>query len=166
MAKIGIFYGSSTGHTEKVAELIKKEFGDHAISISVDDATIKDIEKFPYLIFGTPTWEIGAMQEDWEDFMDELDDIDLKTKKVALFGLGDQEVYEDSFVDGLGKLYHHIKDKAKVVGFWPTEGYLFSNSEAVVDGRFAGLVIDEDNQPKLTSERVQKWVEMLKKEFK
>jgi len=165
MAKIGIFYGSSTGHTEKVADLIANTFGEDAMTINVADASVKDLDKFPYLIFGTPTWEIGGMQDDWDDFADVLEKADLKKKKVALFGLGDQENFAEGFADGLGVLYRKIEGKTKIVGAWPTEGYEFDESEAVKDGKFVGLVIDEDNQPKLTAERVTKWVAMLKKEF-
>ncbi|MBE0639252.1 MAG: flavodoxin FldA [Bacteroidales bacterium] len=166
MAKIGIFYGSSTGHTEKVAVLLAQAFGNDAITLDVADASKTDLDKFPYLIFGTSTWDIGGMQDDWEDFMEMVQQTDLRNKKIALFGLGDQENFPDSFADGIGVLYNQIADKSKVVGAWPTEGYEFDESEAVKDGKFVGLVIDEDNQSKLTDERVKKWVEMLKKEFK
>jgi flavodoxin I len=165
MAKIGIIYGSSTGHTEKVAELIKNAFGKDAITINVDDATEGDLKKFPYLIFGTPTWDIGSMQDDWEDFIDQVVNADLEDKKVALFGLGDQEHFSDSFADGLGVLYNEIAQKTNIVGAWPIDGYNFDESDAVKDGKFVGLIIDEDNQPKLTDERVKRWVDMLKKEF-
>ncbi len=165
MAKIGIFYGSSTGHTEKVADLIENAFGEDAMTINVADASEKDLDKFPYLILGTPTWEIGGMQDDWDDFAEVLEKANLKKKKVALFGLGDQENFPDGFTDGMGVLYRKIEGKTKIVGAWPTEGYEFDESEAVKDGKFVGLVIDEDNQPKLTAERVTKWVAMLKKEF-
>ncbi len=166
MAKIGIFYGSSTGHTEKVAELIARSFGDQAVPINVSDATAEDLKKFPYLILGTSTWDIGGMQDDWEDFIETLQNADLKTKKVALFGLGDQENFPDSFADGPGVIWKAISGKTTIVGEWPTEGYQFDESEAVVDGKFVGLVIDEDNQPKLTAGRINAWVDQLKKDFK
>ena len=166
MAKIGIFYGSSTGHTEKVAELIAKAFGTEAFTIDVSDATAEDLNKFPYLILGTSTWDIGGMQDDWEDFIETLQNADLKKKKVALFGLGDQENFPDSFADGPGVIYKAIAGKTTIVGQWPVEGYEFDESEAVVDGKFVGLIIDEDNQSKLTADRIATWVEQLKKEFK
>jgi flavodoxin I len=43
--------------------------------------------------------------------------------------------------------------------------YDFSESKAVVDGKFLGLAIDEDNQSELTESRVKSWVSQLKKEF-
>lgn len=166
MANIGIFYGSSTGNTEKVAELISASFGDDAVAINVEDASTEELDKFPYLIFGVSTWEIGDMQEDWVDFVENLKDVNLKDKKVAIFGLGDQEAYDESFADGAGKLYSMISRKTKIVGQTSTKGYDFVESEAVKNKQFVGLIIDEDNQKSLTAERVKNWVEQLKKEFK
>jgi flavodoxin I len=166
MAMIGVFYGSSTGNSEKVAEKIVQAFGpDNAVSINVEDAGIEDLDRYKYLIFGTSTWGIGDMQDDWEEFIETIDAANLKNKKVALFGLGDQEVYSDSFVDGMGKLYRKLKGKTNIVGFWPQEGYLFDESIAVVGDKFVGLPLDEDNQQKLTDERIINWVKMLQKEF-
>lgn len=166
MEKIGIFYGSSTGNTEKVADLIKQAFGDDkAATINVEDAGPKDLDKFQYLVFGTSTWGIGDMQDDWEDFIEVVENSDLKNKKIALFGLGDQEIYTDSFADGIAKIYEKIADKTTLVGSWPRDGYVFDESEALKDGKFIGLIIDEDNQSKLTVQRVINWVETLKKEF-
>jgi len=166
MEKIGIFYGSSTGNTEKVADLIKQAFGDDkAATINVEDAGPKDLDKFQYLVFGTSTWGIGDMQDDWEDFIEVVENSDLKNKKIALFGLGDQEIYTDSFADGIAKIYKKIAEKTTLVGSWPRDGYVFDESEALKDGKFIGLIIDEDNQSKLTVQRVINWVETLKKEF-
>jgi flavodoxin I len=164
--KIGIFYGSSTGQTELVAEKLHQLLGEaNADLINVDVAGGDDLNKYPYLIFGTPTWGVGEMQDDMEDFAEIIEDCDFKGKKIALFGLGDQDTYPDSFADGVGMLYDKIKDKAKIVGQWPRKGYLFNESEAIVDDHFVGLILDQENQSAKTNERLEKWVEILKKEF-
>jgi flavodoxin I len=164
--KIGIFYGSSTGQTEKVAEKLHQLFGeDNSDVINVDMATEKDLSKYPYLILGTPTWGVGEMQDDWEDFAEIIENTDLKGKKTALFGLGDQDTYPDSFADGVGMLYKRIKDKTQVVGKWPKAGYHFNESEALSGNHFVGLILDQENQASKTNERLEKWVEILKKEF-
>ena len=164
--KIGIFYGSSTGQTEMVAEKLQQIFGEqNAELINVDHAAKKDLEKYSYLIFGTPTWGVGEMQDDWEDFSEILEKTELKGKKIALFGLGDQDTYPDSFADGVGMLYDKIKDKAIIVGHWPKNGYVFHESEAIRDDHFVGLIIDQENQAGKTNERLTKWVDLLKKEF-
>lgn len=167
MKKIGIFYGSSTGQTEKIAEKLQHLFGEqNAELINVDIATKEDLERFPYLVFGTPTWGVGEMQDDWEDFIDILVKTNLKGKKIALFGLGDQDTYPDSFADGVGVLYDKIKDKATIVGQWPKAGYRFHESEALRDNSFVGLILDQENQADKTPERLEKWVKILQESFK
>jgi flavodoxin I len=164
--KIGIFYGSSTGQTEAVAEKLLRIIGeDHADLFNVDSASREELERYPYLILGTPTWGLGDMQDDWEDFVIELEAANLAGKKVALFGLGDQDTYPESFADGVGVLYNKIKGKCTIIGEWPNAGYLFNESAALKGKHFVGLVIDQENQASKTEERLQKWVEILKKEF-
>jgi len=166
MAKIGIFYGSSTGNTELVAQKIQDLFGPETATLhNVDAATKTDLEKYPYLIIGSSTWGIGDMQDDMEDFADVLNDAELKDKKIALFGLGDQDTFSDSFVDGMGSLYDVLHEKATIIGQWPTSGYSFIESDAVRNKKFVGLPIDEDNQAELTDKRLADWVSELKKEF-
>lgn len=95
-----------------------------------------------------------------------LDTIDLSQKKVALFGLGDQEVYAESFVNGMGELYNHISKRTNIVGEWPTEDYRFLASKAVKKDKFVGLAIDFDNEHMKADKYIDAWVDMLKKEFK
>lgn len=166
MAKIGIFYGSSTGNTELIAEKMQDLLGaDLADIYNVDTASIDDINKYQYLIIGTPTWGIGDMQDDMEEFVETLEKADLKDKKVALFGLGDQDTYPESFVDGIGDLYDKLNEKTNIVGQWSTNGYSFADSDAVRKNHFVGLAIDQDNQADKTDSRLKKWILQLKKEF-
>jgi flavodoxin I len=167
MANIGIFYGSTTGNTEKVADLLQTAFGkENADVFNVDVAELKDLEKYRYLIFGVSTWGVSDLQDDFEDFMEIVNEVDFSGKKVALFGLGDQSTYTDTFVDAMGILYGFLKKKGvKIVGFVPRSGYNFTNSLATVKDKLAGLAIDEEFESHLTAQRIKDWVEMLKKEF-
>lgn len=163
MANIGIFYGSMTGHTQGVAEKIQTRFGQEADLYSIADASADTLNMYQYLLLGSSTWGIGELQDDWYDGLEKLDKVDLSNKTVALFGTGDPEGYPDSFVDAIGILYEKVIAKgATVIGFWPSEGYEYDASRAEKDGRFVGLVIDENNQSHLTEERIGKWVEELK----
>lgn len=164
MSKVGIFYGSSGGNTERVAKSIAKKWG------GVGDSDIYDVGKAgadslaPYdvLLLGSSTWGAGDLQDDWESFIKTVAAADLSGKNVALFGCGDASSYPDTFCNALGIIYQAVKDKAAVVGFTETDGYSFDDSEAVVDGHFVGLVADEDNESNLTDERIDRWVEQLK----
>ena len=90
----------------------------------------------------------------------------LQDKKIAIFGLGDQESYSDSFVDSIGIIYEALKDKnCQLVGKVSTEGYNYDESRGEVEGQFVGLPLDEDSQGNLTNERIKNWVQQLKSEF-
>lgn len=166
MENIGLFYGSTHGATEEIAKMIQEEFGkDHVDLINIKDAKASDLEKYKNVIFGTSAWGIGDMQDDWERFVYKLEYVDFSNKKIALFGLGDQKEYPESFVDGLGTLFCRIPAKQQVVGYWPTSGYKYYFSIAERDGKFVGLVIDQHSQKRQSKTRVKKWVEQLKKEL-
>jgi flavodoxin fldA len=92
--------------------------------------------------------------------------LDLKGKKVAIFGLGDQKNYPDNFVDGMGILADAFqKAGAELVGFTSTDGYTFNQSRAVRGEKFCGLVIDQENQAQLTSKRIADWCKLIKEDF-
>jgi flavodoxin I len=168
MGKIGIFFGSDTGNTRRVAKSIAKKLGDAADApVDVKKASVDDLLKYDALILGTPTLgdgelpglSAGASDESWEEFLPKLKGKDLSGKTIALFGLGDQEGYGHEFVDALIFLYDFaIEGGAKVVGFWPTDGYTFEKSNAIVDDQFVGLVIDHENQSEQTDERLDEWL--------
>jgi flavodoxin I len=166
MEPVGIFYGSTYGTTAKAAEKIKKAFGRSKVEVhNLKNATIEDMKKYKNLIFGTSAWGIGEMQDEWEYFIDNLPSLDFSDRKLALFGLGDQKEYPESFVDGLGTLYCRLPDKSCVVGETATDGYDFYFSLAAKDDKFIGLVLDEHHQKEATDDRIKKWVTQLKKEF-
>jgi flavodoxin I len=166
MATIGIFFGSTEGNTERVVNQIQQLFGDDAELHNVNAASADDMQPYPNLILACPTWEIGQLQEDWDNFIDELENVDYAGKKVTYLGLGDADGYPDTFLDAMGILHDRIKDKgASFVGQWPTEGYNFTASKGMINGKFLGLGIDEDNHKDLTAGRIEKWVAQLKAEF-
>lgn len=164
MSDIGIFYGSSTGNTKDVSVKLQQALGGDLYDII--EVETGDIAKYSNLVFAASTWGAGDLQDDWEDFFPNLDQIDFTGKKVAIMGLGDQVNYGDTFVDGMEVLAEKIVELGgSVVGATSTDGYEYDNSEAETDGRFLGLVIDEDNQSDKTDERIKQWVAELKKEF-
>lgn len=168
MSKIGLFYGTQTGSTEEIAESIQKEFGgDSVVTLhNVMSVEPSDFEDYQYIIVGCPTWDIGELQSDWDGLYEDLGKVNFTGKKVAYFGPGDQFGYADNFQDAMGILEEKISGLGgKTVGHWSTEGYDFTESKAVKNGKFIGLALDETNQSELTAERVQAWVAQLKPEF-
>lgn len=167
MAKVGLFFGTQTGNTETVAEMIQKELGEENVDlIDISEASIEDFDKYNYLIIGCPTWNIGELQSDWDGFFPNLDEMDFSGKTVAYFGVGDQFGYPDNFQDAMGILAEKIAERGgKNVGSWPIDGYEFNESRGLVNGQFVGLALDEDNQSELTEKRVKEWTAKLKPTF-
>ncbi len=168
MKKIGLFYCPDTFKTREIGERIIQAFGDTVVvdAVSVKDASQKDFEKYDNIIAGASTWFDGELPMYWDEALPEIESADLKGKKIAIFGLGDQLGYPDNFADGVGLLAGiFVNSGAKPVGETSTDGYQFEHSLAVKDGRFVGLVIDVENQSELTDQRISDWVSQLKKEF-
>ncbi len=161
MNKTIVIYGSSTGTCQSLAEKIAGELGVDAIDVqSLNADTVKENTN---LILGTSTWGAGEMQDDWYEGIKVLQSSDLAGKTVAIFGCGDCESYGDTFVGGMGELYNGIKDSgATFVGQVATDGYTFDDSDAVIDGEFIGLPLDEVNEDDKTDERISSWIASFK----
>lgn len=161
--KICIYYGSTTGVTENIARSIAKALNnEETIVKSISTAELAEIQGTDFLILGSSTWGYGDLQDDWTTGIEIIKQANLTGKIVALFGVGDQLDWSDTFVDAMGIIYETIVDSgAEIVGSWPTNGYKFSHSKAVVHDTFVGLAIDENNQPDETDSRISQWVASL-----
>ncbi len=166
MEKIAILFGSSTGNTESVAEAMAEKIGSDNVDLfNVAEASVDDLADYKNFILGASTWGVGDLQDDWDEFLSSFAEMDFAGKKVALYGLGDSMTYADSFVDGMKQIYDEISDKAEVIGAVDTDGYNFDESASVVDGKFIGLPLDEDNEDDLTESRVDAWLEDILGKF-
>jgi len=166
--QVGIIYGSTTGNTERAAELIAEQLGSQAVLHNIAEQGFEGVTSYDVCIFGVPTWDFGELQEDWEDLWDEFVTLDLQGKPCALFGLGDQVGYGEWFLDAMGLLHEVLQSTgAKIYGYWPVEGYKFEASKALTpDGQsFVGLALDDDCQMAETEERIILWVEALAQLF-
>jgi len=135
MEKVGIFFGSSSGNTEDIANKIQEFIGESNAEIhNADSADADDISKYSNLILGSSTWGAGDLQDDFESFVDVIKEVDLTGKKIAIFGLGDSASYADTFANSISHIYEAVKDKAEVIGEVSVEGYDFEESDSVVDG--------------------------------
>ncbi|MDR2287412.1 MAG: flavodoxin [Prevotellaceae bacterium] len=162
MGKTGIFYGSSTGTTEKVAGIIAGKLGISASDVHNIESNGGDLLTYNFLIFGSSSTGIGDLQYFWEKYLDILKSTDLRGKTVALFCCGDSYTYSDSFCGAMRKIYDAIKDKGcEIIGSVSTDGYETGDTDAVVDGKFVGLAIDNDNEEDKTPERIDSWVKSI-----
>lgn len=159
---IGLFYASTTGNTETVAEQIADLIEEVQVDLhDLSSAPVSLMTQYDKLIMGISTWDYGELQEDWEALWPELEQLDFSGRQVALFGLGDQLGYGEWFLDAMGQLGRLIRARGgELVAPWPVTGYEFEQSQALSpDGsHFIGLAIDEDGQPGETRERISRWI--------
>jgi flavodoxin I len=142
MEKAIVVYGSTTGNTEQMASWITEMLAglDYVVAMkNVTDASPGELADYDLILLGSSTWGEGELQEDFEPFYEQMDDIGLKGKKAAVFGPGDSSyelfckavdmleeklseleaevVVEGLKVDGdVGLVKDEIRDWAKEVG--------------------------------------------------
>ncbi|MCZ2094814.1 MAG: flavodoxin [Anaerolineae bacterium] len=170
MSRIGLFYGSSTGNTEYVAYEMKAEFDKRDPSLvdihNIGSATPEQFLQYDRLILGIPTWNTGQLQDDWEIFLPKLEGSDMTGKRVAIFGLGDQNGYGFNFLDAVGMLADEVMAHgAQLWGLWTVKGYEFEESKAQVQEFFLGCGMDQEGQADMTPARTNAWVSQTMIDF-
>lgn len=147
-----ISYGSLTGNTQIVAELLGvslREMGGHEVEV-LDQACIEcdKLAGYDLVIFGASTWGEGESNPTTEAFLHNLNAYpeDLALVKCALFGLGDRSY--DHFCGVVDHLEHALRGKSarvlgtplkldglpdetmqEQVGLWATEILTLSNAQ-------------------------------------
>merc|ERR1719317_1770708 len=141
---VGLLYASQTGNTETVAGYIGEAAGLEAEDVG--DYGAEDLAEFDGII-------------------DEIKDVDLSGKTVAVFGVGDSGSYGDNFCDGIEEWNSTFAAAgAKLIGYVDSSNYAHSESKSDQGGKFLGCPFDEDNESDQSEERATAWVEQLKKE--
>ena len=157
-----IFYTTSTGNSAEIATKISEAL-DGIEVFELSGVGAEKISEFDKVIIGGSTWGDGELNDDLDEMWDDFCGVDFSGKTVALFSLGDQDGYGDTFCDALGIMHEQVTSAGgTVVGATSTDGYEYDESKAEVDGEFVGLAIDEDNQDDLTDERISAWAEAIK----
>ncbi len=158
--KIGVFYGSTTGDTEELAKKLGERL--EAEVYNVEDG-LEKIEDFELILLGSSTWGLGEIQEDWWVWVNVLKTLDLRGKKVGVFGTGDSVSYSETFANALAVLADAATEAgAKIVGCMDKKCYEgVEKSRAIREDKLIGLAVDQINQPKLTEKRVEWWIESL-----
>lgn len=134
--------------------------------INAETLTGEQFMQFDNLILGVPTWFDGELPNYWDEFVPTLEDLDLKDKRIAIYGAGDQKGYPENFIDAVGIMAGLVeKQGATIVGYTIVTGYTFESSKAKRGDKFCGLALDFENQSTKNKERVSGWCEQLKKDF-
>ncbi len=171
LKSVGIFYAPSGGSVHRVAKCIKRKLADRKPDMfCIALVTPEKWLDYRNIIIvcsslGNSTWE-EEQKNPWAQFIPGLRRINLDRRKVALVGLGDHVTYPNNFVDTLGDFSHIIAEIGGVlIGKTPVTDYTFVDSLALDKGVFVGLPLDEDFESDKTEQRVDRWLQVVKKEF-
>ena len=100
MKTTGIFFGSSGGVTEEVANKIAEKLGVPGSDVhNVASASPEDVGKYEVLLLGSSTWGAGDLQDDWYDFLPKIQKMDLSNKKAPHYALSSYVVL-NTFICG------------------------------------------------------------------
>jgi flavodoxin short chain len=128
MKKALIIFGSTTGNTEEMAGMVKKELEQSDFEAEVKDVTdtaVADLTaEHDLLLLGCPAYgdEEIELQEDFADFYEQLNGVQLNGKPFAVFAPGDSsyeyfcgsvDFLEEKFNDMGGKM---VNDGLKIDG--------------------------------------------------
>jgi flavodoxin I len=168
MNKTGIVYSFNSTKTAKAAEKIIGSFGPdfNIVQVNAEELTEELFMSFTNLILGVPTWFDGELPNYWDEFVPALEDLNLRSKTIAIYGLGNQVDYPENFGDAVGIMAELVQERgAKLIGFTSAEGYKYESSRALIEDKFMGLLLDQETQPRQSKERIEKWVTDLKSQF-
>ncbi|WP_078555044.1 flavodoxin [Bacillus alkalicellulosilyticus] len=133
MAKVLLIFASMSGNTEMMADAVakgvKEAGGDIEVIDIMDGPDVSVLEEYEGILLGAYTWGDGELPDDFLDFYDEMDDIDLTGKKSAAFGSCDSAYPE------YGAAVDILLDKLKERG-----------AETVLDGLKVELTPNKDEE--------------------
>jgi len=92
MKNVLMVFASMTGNTEEMADAVKEglESGNAPITIKeVFDANASELELYDGIVLGAYTWGDGELPDEFLDFYEEMDEVDLSGKKAVVFGSAD-----------------------------------------------------------------------------
>jgi flavodoxin I len=95
--KILVLYASLTGNTESMAEAVAegiKAAGAEPVLKEVMDVQVADLLAYEGFVFGSYTWGDGELPDEFLDFYDDLEDVDLSGRKAGVFGSGETAYVE------------------------------------------------------------------------
>ena len=93
--KAMIIYGSTTGNTETMSEIVKEALEDNDVETVIQNVTDVSVNalkgEYNVILLGCPAYgdEEVELQEDFDGFYESMEGLDLSGKKFAVFAPGD-----------------------------------------------------------------------------
>ncbi len=132
-----IAYSTLTGNTETVAEWVKERLAQAGHHVKLEEAGNifpEALQPYDLVVLGSPTYWDGDVTDDFIPFLERMEDVDLTTKKAAVFGLGDSFSYPDEFARSVEILEKNLTRNGAnlVVGSLRIDGDPVSQKDSVL----------------------------------
>lgn len=168
--RVAIYLGGNHTHTadagSRITARLERRLGQRIRRYDLDHTDLMEMERYDLLLLGCSTWYGGTLPNCWARQIDHLRRADLRGKRVALFGVGNQQLSADTFQDALGILAEQVEAVGgELIGHWSAADYTFDSSRAVRGDRFVGLALDYENQADFNELRIVLWTEQLVREL-
>jgi len=92
LKKVIVVYASMTGNTQDMAEAIAEGLSEFCEDVTVKeafDANASELSDYDGILLGAYTWGDGDLPDEFLDFYEEMEGMDLQGKLGAAFGSGD-----------------------------------------------------------------------------
>lgn len=132
--KVAVLYGSTTGTTENAAELIKANMSHEVSLMNVAAMNPTIVDEADLVLLGSSTWGYGDLQEDFSNYIEEIQSDNYGGKKVAVFGSGDSKGFGDVFCEAVKIITDHLQGVGAEIIAEPLliDGNLEDNIEDII----------------------------------
>lgn len=108
-----IVYASMSGNTEEIAHYIGEGIRGTGAAVEIKDilaVDTTDLQHYDGILLGAYTWDNGSLPDEFLDFYEEMDSLDLTGKTAAVFGSC------DSFYEYRGAAVDILIEKLTALG--------------------------------------------------
>ncbi|OXM14061.1 flavodoxin [Paenibacillus herberti] len=116
MDKIIIVCCSMTGNTEEMADAIAegvREVGAQAVIRDIMDVEASELEQYEGILIGAYTWGEGDLPDEFLDFYEGMDAVNLEGRAAAAFGSGDTSY--DIYCGAVDQVETKLKERGATV---------------------------------------------------
>jgi flavodoxin I len=113
-----VVFGSTTGNTETLTSSVEKGLKEGSVDVTIKNVTqakVEELNSYDCIIFGSSTWGLGELQDDFIPFYEKLATVTLQGKKAAVFGVGDEDSFPDNFCEAVDILAERLTKCGAVI---------------------------------------------------
>lgn len=111
---VHIIYGSTSGNTEIVSEMVQKVLEERGLLVTrkrVENSQPDDIFQADYTILASSTYGHGVLQDHFIPYAQKLEHLDFSGQCFAVIGLGDPKYDRQYNIESANILEHLVRER-------------------------------------------------------